>query len=59
MCKSMKDHKSSVTCARFDPSGLFIVSGATDLKAYISSSYIPEVDDAYQYENLPFTKVRK
>jgi hypothetical protein len=58
-CKSMKDHKSSVTCAKFDNSGLFILSGSTDKKAYISSSYIASVDDQYSYEgNLPYPKVK-
>jgi hypothetical protein len=56
-CQSMKDHKSSVTCARFDSSGLFIISGSTALKAIISSAYIPEVDDEYNYDDLPFELV--
>lgn len=56
-CQSMKEHKSSVTCARFDASGLFILSGSTDLKAYISSSYIQEIDDKYTYDKLPYNKV--
>jgi len=57
-CVSMKDHKSSVICARFDHSGLFLVSGSTDLKVYISSAYLPDLDDKYsdEYTNIPFTK---
>jgi actin related protein 2/3 complex subunit 1A/1B len=58
-CKIMKEHKSSVTCARFDASGLFILSGSTDLKAYISSSYMPEIDDMYLNEPKPFELVGK
>lgn len=56
----MKDHKSSVTCARFDNSGLFVISGSTDLKVYISSSYIPDIDDKHTSENesIPFTKAK-
>ena len=58
-CKAMKEHRSSVTCARFDNTGLFILSGSTDLKAYISSSYISEVDDMYLNEQMeiPFELV--
>jgi hypothetical protein len=53
----MKEHKSAVTAARFDNSSLFMISGSTDLKAYISSSYLPNVDDKFEYNNLPFGKV--
>ena len=56
-CKSMKDHKSSVTCAKFDNSGMFILSGSTDLKAIISSAYIPEIDKNYSNQPLPFDLV--
>jgi actin related protein 2/3 complex subunit 1A/1B len=56
-CKSIKEHRSSVTCARFDNSGLFILSGSTDLKAYISSSYLPEVDDSNLNQAMPFQLV--
>jgi actin related protein 2/3 complex, subunit 1A/1B len=58
-CKAMKEHRSSVTCARFDSTGLFILSGSTDLKAYISSSYMPELDDSYLNQFRPFELVRK
>lgn len=52
-CKSIKDHKSSVTCARFDSSGLFVLSGSTDLKSYIFSAYLPEVDGDISDLKLP------
>ena len=56
-CKSIREHLSFVTCARFDNSGLFILSGSTDKKAYISSSYIKSVDDVKKIDKLPFPKV--
>ena len=56
-CKSSKEHRSSVTCARLDNSGLFALSGSTDMKAIITSSYIPDIDDNSNTENLPFDKV--
>jgi WD40 repeat protein len=52
-CKSIKEHNSSVTCARFDSSGLFVISGSTDLKSYIFSAYIPEVDGDISNYKLP------
>ena len=57
-CKSIKEHLSFVSSARFDNSGLFILSGSTDKKAYISSSHIESVDDGKQFEKLPFPKVK-
>jgi hypothetical protein len=56
-CKSIKEHISFVSCARFDNSGLFILSGSTDKKGYVSSSYIESVDQTKQFESLPFPKV--
>jgi WD40 repeat protein len=56
-CKSIREHLSFVSCARFDNSGLFLLSGSTDKKAYISSSYINSVDDGKEWEKLPFPKV--
>ncbi len=56
-CKSMKDHRSSVTCARLDNSGLFILSGSTDMRAIISSGCISAVDDSFTPENPPYEKV--
>jgi actin related protein 2/3 complex subunit 1A/1B len=58
-CKQSKEHRSSVTTVRFDSTGLFILSGSTDLRAYITSAYIPEVDDKFTYDNLPFPMVIK
>lgn len=55
-CISMKEHKSSVTCARFDNSGLFVLSGSTDLKIVVSSAYIPDIDDNFTYDDLRFNK---
>ncbi len=57
-CSNSKSHKSSVTCARLDRSGLFVLSGSTDLKAVITSTYIEEVDGKSSKENLPFEKVK-
>jgi actin related protein 2/3 complex subunit 1A/1B len=56
-CKSSKEHRSSVTCARFDSTGCFVLSGSTDMRAIITSSYIPSVDDSKSLTNLPFEKV--
>jgi hypothetical protein len=51
------EHKSAVTSARLDKSGLFMISGSTDLRAYITSAYLPSVDDKFKYSDLPFEKV--
>ena len=56
-CKSIKEHISFVSCARFDSSGLFILSGSTDKKGFVSSSYIESVDEGKLFENLSFPKV--
>ena len=45
MGRNIKVHKSSVVCCQIDPTSLFVLSGSTDLRVYISSCYIPEVDD--------------
>jgi actin related protein 2/3 complex subunit 1A/1B len=55
--KLIKEHKSSVTSVKFDSLSLFVISGSTDLKAYISSAYLPQIDDNYPNENPPFPKV--
>jgi len=55
-CKTMKEHRSSITTARFDGTGLFILSGSTDSNAIISSAYMPELDDKFSDESLPFPK---
>ena len=45
MGRNIKCHKSSVVCCEIDPTSLFVLSGSTDLRVYVSSCYIPEVDD--------------
>ena len=45
MGRNIKVHKSSVVCCEIDPTSLFVISGSTDLRVYISSCYLPEVDD--------------
>lgn len=43
--RSIKHHKASVMTARIDPTSLFVISGSVDNKIYITSCYIPLVDD--------------
>lgn len=45
--RNIKGHKSSVVCARIDPSSLFVISGSTDMKIMVTSCYDPLVDDQY------------
>ena len=45
MGRNIKVHKSSVVCCEIDPTSLFVISGSTDLRVYVSSCYIPSVDD--------------
>ena len=45
MGRNIKVHHSSVVCCEIDPTSLFVISGSTDLRVYVSSCYIPEVDD--------------
>lgn len=45
MLWNIKIHKSSVTCARFSPDSLKVISGSTDNKIIISSCYIDKIDD--------------
>ena len=45
--RNIKLHKSSVVCCEIDPTSLFVLSGSTDLHVYISSCYIPNIDDTY------------
>ena len=47
MVRNIKGHKSSVVCCEIDPTSLFVISGSTDLRVYISSCYLPEVDDSH------------
>lgn len=55
--QNIKVHKSSVLCAKIDPTSLFVISGSTDLKIYVTSCYIPEVDDSsLTKETKPFAQ---
>ena len=47
---NIKAHKSSVVTCEIDPTSLFVLSGSTDLRIYVSSCYIPEVDDQFLTE---------
>ena len=44
---NIKCHKSSVTCAKISPNNLFVISGSIDMKVYISSCYIKDIDEQY------------
>ena len=44
---NIKAHKSSVVTCAIDPTSLFVLSGSTDLRIYVSSCYLPEVDDQF------------
>jgi WD40 repeat protein len=43
-CSYIK-HKSAITTACFDKSGLFVISGGTDSRVYISSAFIEGIDE--------------
>ena len=45
--KNIKCHKSSVTCAKISPNNLFVISGSIDMKVYISSCYIKDIDEQF------------
>ena len=47
MGKNIKVHKSSVVCCEIDPTSLFVLSGSTDLRVYVSSCYMPDIDDKH------------
>ena len=47
MGRNIKAHKSSVVTCEIDPTSLFVISGSTDLRIYVSSCYLPEVDDQF------------
>ena len=47
MGRNIKTHKSSVVCCEIDPSSLFVLSGSTDLRFYVSSCFIASVDDSH------------
>ena len=59
--EEIKYHKSAVTCIDFDPTGMFVISGSTDLKIAIHSSYVKEIDtqDCEIAFDKKFYKVRK
>ena len=44
---NIKAHKSSVICCEIDPMSLFVISGSTDCRIYVSSCYLPEIDDKF------------
>ena len=50
MGKNIKAHKSSVVTCEIDPSSLFVLSGSTDLRIYVSTCYLPEIDDQFLNE---------
>ena len=47
MARNIKGHKSSVVCCEIDPTSLFVISGSTDLRVYVSSCYIDFIDDKH------------
>ena len=47
MGKNIKVHKSSIVCCENDLTSLFVLSGSTALRVFVSSCYIPSVDDAH------------
>ena len=47
MGANIRAHKSSVVTCEIDPTSLFVLSGSTDLRIYVSSCYLPEVDDQF------------
>ena len=47
MARNIKVHKSSVVCCEIDPTSLFVISGSTDLRVYVSSCYIDFIDDKH------------
>ena len=47
MVRNIKAHKSSVVRCEIDPTSLFVISGSTDLRVYISSCYISDIDDKH------------
>ena len=49
---NIKCHKSSVVTCEIDPTSLFVISGSTDLRIYVSSCYLPEIDDKFLTEDL-------
>lgn len=50
--ENFKFHKSAVTSVDFDPSGQYIVSGSTDLKMSIFSSFLSSIDKPLEKNNF-------
>ena len=60
--ETQNPHKSSVVTCEIDPTSMFVLSGSTDLRVYVSSCYIPKIDDPFLSEEqkkaaLPFGQV--
>jgi actin related protein 2/3 complex subunit 1A/1B len=60
--ETQNPHKSSVVACEIDPSSLYVISGSTDLRVYVSSCYIPKIDDQFLTEEqkaatVPFGQV--
>ena len=47
MCVNIKAHKSSVVTCEIDPTSLYVISGSTDLRVFISSCYKPQIDNKF------------
>ncbi len=48
--ETQNPHKSSVVACEIDPTSMFVLSGSTDLRVYVSSCYIPKIDDPFLSE---------
>jgi WD40 repeat protein len=44
MGRNIKCHKSSVVSCEIDGSSLYVISGSVDLRVFVSSCYLPDVD---------------
>ena len=49
---NIKVHKSSVVTCEIDPTSLFVISGSTDLRIFVTSCYSPEIDDKFITEDM-------
>ena len=47
---NIKAHKSSVVTCEIDPTSLYVISGSTDMRIFVSSCYKPEIDDDFLTE---------
>jgi len=54
MTKNIEVHKSSVVCCEIDPTSLLVISVSTDFKVYISSCYLPKIDDIHLTEKTKY-----